>query len=375
MRVLLLESFYGGSHRDVADNLAARSRHDITLETMPARFWKWRMRASAFEFAHRIADPRAFDLVVCSGLITLSDLRSVWGAALPPILLYSHETQLSYPVPNGEEIDAHFGMTDLANMVCADHVAFNSASHRGRFLSEVPAFLRRLPDFRPMWITDRLEKKSSICYPGITVRDGRGTALDETASAEVAQADSPGVPDDAPLVVWNHRWEFDKNPAAFFGALAKLADDGIPFRLAVLGENFQMKPKGFLTARQRFSDRVVAWGFEPSKERYLDLLAQGDVVVSTSIQENFGISTLEAIAAGCFPVLPRRLSYPEIIPESFHDRCLYDSEEHLVAKLRDVLTRHELRANCEKLIAHARSFSWSQRIGQFDTLFEKVAKG
>jgi glycosyltransferase involved in cell wall biosynthesis len=393
MRVLLLESFYGGSHRDVADNLVSHSRHDVTVASMPARFWKWRMRSAALEFARRVPDPTGFDLVVSSGLITLADLRAAWGAAAPPILLYAHETQLSYPAPEDEQIDAHFGMTDLTNMIAADHIAFNSHSHRSRFLNEISPFLRRLPDFRPTWIAGEVERKSSVCYPGISIRgldpdDPHDSAPKHPPVAAAASGTRP-APDSAagprsrtapgsaadlaagPLVIWNHRWEFDKNPAAFFDALATVADQGVSFRLAVLGENFQMKPKEFLKARERFSDRIVAWGYEPSKAVYLELLAAGDLVISTSIQENFGISTLEAIAAGCFPLLPRRLSYPEIIPEAYHDRCLYDSQDQLVSMLRSHLLRETVTA--PELTTHARGFAWQNRIGEFDSLFERVA--
>ena len=44
LNILFLESFYGGSHREFADGLVQRSRHRIELHTLPARFWRWRMR-------------------------------------------------------------------------------------------------------------------------------------------------------------------------------------------------------------------------------------------------------------------------------------------------------------------------------------------
>jgi hypothetical protein len=47
MKILLLEPYCGGSHRAWAQGYAARSRHDVTLLTLPARFWKWRMQGGA----------------------------------------------------------------------------------------------------------------------------------------------------------------------------------------------------------------------------------------------------------------------------------------------------------------------------------------
>jgi glycosyltransferase involved in cell wall biosynthesis len=56
---------------------------------------------------------------------------------------------------------------------------------------------------------------------------------------------------------------------------------------------------------------------------YRQLLSSCNVVVSTAVQEFFGVSVVEAIAAGCRPVLPDRLSYPSLIPDEYHDEVLY----------------------------------------------------
>ena len=58
-------------------------------------------------------------------------------------------------------------------------------------------------------------------------------------------------------ILWNHRWEFDKGPRAFFRALKKLASRGTSFRVNVVGENFQAKPTPFLEAREFLGDRLV----------------------------------------------------------------------------------------------------------------------
>ena len=55
------------------------------------------------------------------------------------------------------------------------------------------------------------------------------------------------------------------------------------------------------------------------------------MAVSTSNHEFFGVSMVESAFAGCFPLVPDRLVYPEIFPIS---ECLYKSDAHLLAKLR-----------------------------------------
>jgi glycosyltransferase involved in cell wall biosynthesis len=110
---------------------------------------------------------------------------------------------------------------------------------------------------------------------------------------------------------------------------------GIDFRVALLGENYQVKPKAFVAAKSRFGEKIVQYGFVESKERLHGLAEKGAVVISTANQENFGIAMVEAMRHGCLPLLPDRLSYPEILPGEFHDAYLYRDEDDLVEKLAD----------------------------------------
>jgi hypothetical protein len=50
MKLLFLESYFGGSHGEFAKGLVEHSRYDIDLITMPERNWRWRMRGAALYF-------------------------------------------------------------------------------------------------------------------------------------------------------------------------------------------------------------------------------------------------------------------------------------------------------------------------------------
>ena len=366
VNILFLESFYGGSHREFADGLVQHSRHRIDLHTLPARFWRWRMRGASLHFARAVARPADYDLLLVTDLMNVADLNAVWGAECPPIVLYVHENQLSYPKPEGEQRDFQFAFTDIASALAADVVVFNSHYHRDAYFAVLPEVLHRMPEFAPAWVPEALVAKARVLYPGCRLPPIPDRAPGaEPAAPAVRSAAPAGAP---PLVIWNHRWEFDKQPAAFFAALRKVQRAGVAFEVALLGESSQYVPQEFMAAREWLGERVVQYGYLPSRDAYLEWLRRGSVVVSTAIQENFGISVVEAAAAGCHPLLPNRLAYPEVIPEAWHDACLYEDDDALADKLIALLSNRPVTAP-PGLAAAMQRYSWDCLAEAYDSLF------
>ena len=361
MKFLLVEPFYGGSHKNFADGLVAYSRHKIELMGLPPRFWKWRMRGAALEFFRRLPDPRKFHGIIATNLMSAADLKALLGAQCPPMLVYFHENQLTYPTAPGQPVDYHYGFTDITSALVARRVLFNSHSHLCGFLAALPEFIGMMPDMRPNWAESRIRQKSGVCRPGCHF-PGPGAYV-------------PSARQEPPLVIWNHRWEHDKNPGAFFDALYALAGRGIDFRAAILGQSFTNRPLEFDAAAKRLPGQIVQFGYASPHTTYVDWLKRGTVVVSTALQENFGISVVEAARYGCLPLLPERLSYPEIIPRKFHETVLYRTEDELAGKLADILLRPAAYEADRKAIAAAMAeFSWQQRIMGFDAELEALAE-
>jgi glycosyltransferase involved in cell wall biosynthesis len=360
LAILFLEPFYGGSHREFADGLVAHSRHRIDLVTLPARWWKWRMRGAALHFCREVTAPDSYDLLLTSDLMSLSDLKALWGGRCPPAIVYFHESQLTYPVAPGERMDYQFGFTDITTGLAADRLLFNSKSHLNAFFDQLPRFLGKLPEYRPTWVVEAIRPKCEVLHPGC-----RLPAVEDTAAKEK---------DVAPLVIWNHRWEHDKNPEAFFKALGRIQKQGIAFRLAVLGERFNNAPAVFAEAQRQFAEEIVQWGFAADRAAYLEWLGRGTVAVSTALQENFGIAVVEAAAAGCLPLLPKRLSYPELLPADLRPGLLYTNTADLVNRLCAVLSRPEsFAATRRRLRHHMQRFAWPNCIATYDRHFEGVA--
>lgn len=363
LRILFLEPFYGGSHRDFVDGWVAHSRHRLELLTLPGRFWKWRMRGAALHLVKRVPDPGAYDAIVATSLMSLSDLKALWGAPAPPALAYFHENQLSYPLPPGEAIDYQFGFTDITTALAADRVLFNSRFQMESFFARLPAFLKMMPDCRPRWVPGAIEQRASVLHPGCGF----------PAGPPRLRPPETGAP---PLIVWNHRWEFDKQPEMFFAALDAVLARGRAFRLALLGENFQAMPKEFLAARERYGERLVRWGFVENRREYLGWLERGAIVVSTALQENFGMAVVEAVRHGCVPLLPDRLAYPEILDSRHHADCLYRDTEDLIARLDALLAEPgAIGDRREALAASMERYSWERVAGAFDAELERLAGG
>jgi glycosyltransferase involved in cell wall biosynthesis len=353
LHFLFLEPFFGGSHRDVAEGIVSHSRHRIELVTLPDRFWKWRMRGAALYLYSKIEHPGNYDGILLSSLMSLADLKALWGPNCPPTLVYFHENQLNYPLAPGETHDYQFGFTNISTALTAHRLLFNSHTHKNAFLKALPDFIRMMPDYRPSWITKAVAAKTGVVYPGCHFP----STTSETRS----------IKDHPPLIIWNHRWEHDKNPDAFFRALAALHHQGIDFRVALLGERYRRIPEAFEKAGQTLKDRIVQWGYVSSRKEYYQWLGRGQVVVSTALQENFGISVVEAMRHGCLPLLPDRLCYPEILPKTLHKDFLYLSQADLEEKLAALVTGgEEYESKMEKLIAHAAQFAWETAIHRFD---------
>ena len=49
--VVVVEPWYGGSHRAWADGMVRHSDHAVRLVTHPDRFWRWRLRGGAVTLA------------------------------------------------------------------------------------------------------------------------------------------------------------------------------------------------------------------------------------------------------------------------------------------------------------------------------------
>jgi glycosyltransferase involved in cell wall biosynthesis len=315
-RILILEPYYGGSHKLFLNGLQKTVEAEYVLLTLPARKWKMRMQLSALWFIQEIKkipeEKRIFDTVLCSTFVDVAVLRSLliqvsgWNGGAR-VVTYYHENQFVYPGQTADPTIRQFTAINFSTALASDFCAFNSSYNLESFLSAITSSLKKATDMELSGCVDEIRKKSMVLYPG----------MDYSCIDKVALTNQKKKTDGPPVIVWNHRWEHDKGPELFFDALYFLQKKGVDFRLVVMGESFVNRPGCFEEATVRLEKEIIHFGYAKNLEEYVGFLHQGDVIISTAKHEFFGISVLEGIRAGCYPLLPADLSYPELYDKQY----------------------------------------------------------
>ena len=364
VKILLIEPYFTGSHKHWADGYKKHSVHKIRILSMKGQFWKWRMHGGAITLAQEFNDldwnP---DLIMATDMLDLSTFLALTKRKSYniPTALYFHENQLCYPwSPNDRDIqynrDTHYGFINYVSALTADHVFFNSEFHMNSFLNALPSFLKQFPDHKELDSVAGIREKSKILYLGMDLKKFEEHRTDHG---------------DIPLILWNHRWEYDKNPESFFYLLEKIMNDGHQFHLAILGENFSQSPSIFDQARTTFKDCIVKWGYEETFDEYARWLWKADILPVTSNQEFFGGSVMEAIYCNTWPILPNRLTYPELLPTEQHKDHLYSDDAEILEKIIWAIDHIEkIRASRIRFISEP--FDWKTMAPIYDKAMRSV---
>ncbi|XP_039711551.1 tRNA-queuosine alpha-mannosyltransferase isoform X4 [Pteropus medius] len=164
MSILIIEAFYGGSHKQLVD-LLQEDLENCVLYTLPAKKWHWRARTSALYFSQNIPISEHYRILFASSVLNLTEL-----AALRPDLgklkkiLYFHENQLVYPVKKCQERDFQYGYNQILSCLVADVVVFNSVFNMESFLTSIGKFMKLIPDHRPKDLESIIRPKCQVIY-------------------------------------------------------------------------------------------------------------------------------------------------------------------------------------------------------------------
>lgn len=371
MKILLIEPYFTGSHAAWAEGYAHHSQHQVEILRLPGRFWKWRMHGGAVTLARQFLatyDPdNQPDLILATDMLDLTTFLALTRpqTAKLPVALYFHENQITYPwSPTDRDRvrkrDKHYGFINYTSALAAEAIFFNSPYHQESFLAELPNLLKHFPDYNELETVEQLRAKSQVLPLGLNLR-----RFDQFKPTD----DQPKQT--VPLLLWNHRWEYDKNPAEFFQALVALTEQDLAFELVILGKNFSQQPAEFVAARQQLADRLVHIGYVEAFATYAKWLWRADILPVTSKQDFFGASVAQAIYCDCFPLLPQRLAYPNLIPPASQPHCFYDEFNDLVKCLSTAIINIE-QIRQVSLRHFVDRYDWSRMVARYDAQFEAV---
>lgn len=343
--ILLLSGYDAASHRYWRQLLAEKlTEFNWTQLALPDRNFSWRVRGSSLNFAYQYREEMSqqYDLIIATSMVDFAALRGF----LPqlgniPSIVYFHENQFAYPIsqtsPSQKQLSEsekqknsntqanliNAQLTSIYSALCADVILFNSQYNQTSFFEGVNQLFKRLPDAIPTNLIEQLKQRTEVLP----------VPLNSTATDTKILLD----PESTLNIVWNHRWEYDKQPEVFFEAMGLLKQAGYSFKLHVLGQSFRNVPDCFAQAEKDFADEIESFGFQP-QVRYRQILANADIVVSSALHDFQGLSLMQAINYGCYPVAPDRVAYPEYIPET----ALYAVDQSNISESRSLFNQLEI---------------------------------
>ena len=353
MRVLLLSAYEAVSHRYWAKSLMAQLEEVSWMQlSLPPRHFAWRIRGNPLSWMLKEHDTlsQSFDVVLATSMVDLATLVGLFphlGRAKK--VVYFHENQFAYPESSDQMPQVEAKMVNLYTALAADSVVFNSAYNRDSFIDGARAFLKKMPENLPAAKPLEAIRERAMVLP-VPIPDSlapKNVALENLASKNLASKNLAPCQQTAfqktvpQRIVWNHRWEYDKNPDDFFAVLFALSEAGVAFELAVLGQRFRQVPAIFVEAEQRLAKHIVAWGPQP-EVAYRELLDSANIVVSTTWHEFQGLAIMEAAQHGALPLVPDRLCFPALYPPAYrYDGTRVGLYDRLSAWLTDPAARPE----------------------------------
>ncbi|XP_059731299.1 tRNA-queuosine alpha-mannosyltransferase isoform X6 [Bos taurus] len=348
MSILILEAFYGGSHKQLVD-LLQEELEDSVLYTLPAKKWHWRARTSALYFSQNIPTSEHYRILFASSVLNLTEL-----AALRPDLgklkkiLYFHENQLVYPVKKCQERDFQYGYNQILSCLVADVVVFNSVFNMESFLTSIGKFMKLIPDHRPKDLESIIRPKCQVIYFPIRFPDvsrfmpkHKAAHLQKILSLKENGGNAPST-----ALPFQQQLRGSENLLKSFDSKSGPCDAAQQESLGC-----SVRQASYLKTFNSSDDSSTHHG--EHKQNRCDVLAEADDQ-QRPLHIVWPHRWLEAVYCGCYPLCPKDLVYPEIFPAEY----LYSTPEQLSKRLQNFckrpdITRKHLYKICSLWLAAA----------------------
>ena len=299
--ILALEPFFGGIRRAMLESLVRYSRHRWTVLKLPPRRIERRLTTAANWFSEQLSRHwvSRIDLLFTSEAMNLSNLlRLTPPLAAYPSVVYFHDNQFPDLSLRPAGQDDPLDQVNLNTAQSATEIWFNSAYHRQTFFIMARSVIERYPELAFRDLLPKVREKSRLVQPPV----------DLTLVHEVQQA--------ADLPARQPRTLFVETRGAHLPllneALAILRGQMVPFGLVTVGPVDSLDPHVARTPVSEYDEVGQVRGMFASA-----------AVVSAKPGAPCDHQVIRAMAAGCRPILPDAGVYPELVPATLHESCLY----------------------------------------------------
>ena len=238
MKFILVEPYDGGSHHYFNATLMGYLKESfsgavVDLVSLSPRHWRLRFLTGHLSLAQMCNELKGHDeksIIITNSLMDVSAFKSQLRGKLRDckIVTYFHENQMSYPL-NPQSPGAAFSrnyrdhfypLVHLNQILASDVTVFNSVFCKSDTFSKVQSWLSSRQEKIEV---GPLKKKEEDAYViPITGFKGEGIRLEFKERPK--------------KIIWNHRWEFDKNPRDFFKVLRALFTKKSDLQAAIMGE-------------------------------------------------------------------------------------------------------------------------------------------
>lgn len=327
-RTLILSAYHAKSH-EMWVNSMRRMLSSCEVLSLAPRYFDWRVRGNPLSWYEDLQglgekhQKTPFQQMIVTSMCDLAALAGIhpWIGAIYKIV-YFHENQFAYP-SGSKAPSLEVKMVGLYNAMAANQIVFNSHWNFDSFFEGVAGLISQFPDAVPNIQGDQglihsLKSKSVVIPVPISslseyAAQLKPHSIEEYQSGQVIK------------VAWNHRWEYDKGPKELYQLVQGLQDRGVLFELHLFGERFRNQPDEFGLLSQLLGADLHIHQYDNQFEDYLEKLSHCHVVLSTALHEFQGLGILDGLASGCFPLVPKRLSYVEMYPEQYQYDDLHDA--------------------------------------------------
>lgn len=270
------------------ETVAVREGHDRTRTTAPMRYafsggygkdlmkevWQYAITAGV------IAREQSFDIIHAHDWLTFPAGILASEASGKPLIVHVHATEFDR---SGDNINTQVYETEQLGMLKADHIIAVSEFTRQIIIERyhIPA------------------EKISVVHNGVAWGNHVTVKKSERIFRER-------------MIVFAGRITYQKGPAAFVDAAARILKKNSNFRFVMAGSGDLLHDMIRRAARLRISSSFHFTGFL-HKHELERLLSQADVYVMPSVSEPFGISPLEAVSNGVPVVVSRQSGVQEVL--------------------------------------------------------------